>query len=229
MTGIVGKSAQVILLVLAVLDVSLVGQAAQSRPKLTLETASLPRAAVRHPYEFQFHAREGTPPLRWEVVGGDLPDEVQLDEDGFLRGTPRAPGEWHFTVGVTDSSRPPQSLQREFVLKVQAPLMLQWKEYANVTGNRIAGQVEVSNSTTDDFDFTLIVLAVNEIGKAFAIGYQHFPLKGGVEELEIPFGDSVPRGQYVVHIDAVGEVPPKNSIYRARLQTKESLPVTIGP
>ena len=79
------------------------------------------------------------------------------------------------------------------------PLMLQWKDYAAVNGDRIGGRLEVSNSTGDDFDFTVVVLAVNEIGKAFAIGYQHFPLKSGAESLEIPFGETLPQGKYVVH------------------------------
>ena len=98
-----------------------------------------------------------------------------------------------------------------------------------MNGSRIGGRLEVSNSTGDDFDFTVVVLAVNEIGKAFAIGYQHFPLKSGVESMEIPFGETLPQGRYVVHVDAVGEVPPRHAIYRARLQTKEALPVTVGP
>jgi hypothetical protein len=33
----------------------------------------------------------------------------------------------------------------------------------------------------------------------------------------------------MVHVDAVAEVPPKDAIYRTRLQTKEKLQVTVGP
>src|SRR5215469_4615581 len=204
-------------------------QAGTSPSRLVLDTTSLPLASPRHPFKFQFQLHGGTPPVKWEVVSGDLPPGVALDKDGLLSGVPTASGDFHFTLGATDSGTPAQKLERDLVLRVVEPLMLQWKDYARVNGNRIAGRVEVSNSTEDDFDFTIIVLAVNEIGKAFAIGYQHFPLKHGVESLEIPFGDTLPTGQYVVHVDAVGEVPPKDSIYRARLQTKEQLPVTVGP
>jgi hypothetical protein len=226
------RAAGVVLLVGVFLTAAAFGQGAQSSPtasKLVLDATSLPLASPRHPYTFQFQLRGGTPPLKWEVVSGTLPPGIALDKDGLLSGVPTASGEFHFTLRASDSGSPAQTLERDFVLRVVEPLMLQWKDYARVTGNRIAGRVEVSNSTEDDFDFTIIVLAVNEIGKAFAIGYQHFPLKRGVESMEIPFGDTLPAGQYVVHVDAVGEVPPKDSIYRARLQTREQLPVTVGP
>ena len=75
----------------------------------------------------------------------------------------------------------------------------------------------------------IIVLAVAENGRATAIGYQRFPLKGGVESLEIPLGETLARGAYTVHVDAVAEVPEKDAIYHARLQTKEAMQVTVGP
>ena len=108
-------------------------------------------------------------------------------------------------------------------------MLMVWKKYALVAGNRVDGSVVVSNSTEDDFDLTFVVLAVAENGRATAIGYQHFPLKSGVDSLEIPFGETLPKGAYVLHVDAVAEVPAKDQIYRSRLQTKEKLQVTVGP
>ena len=106
---------------------------------------------------------------------------------------------------------------------------MQWKRYAQVTGHRIDGSVIVSNSTDDDFDLTFVVLAVGDYGRATAIGYQHFPLKSGVDSLEIPFGETLPRGNYEVHIDTVAEVPEKDQVYRVRLQTKDRLAIATGP
>jgi hypothetical protein len=76
---------------------------------------------------------------------------------------------------------------------------------------------------------TFIVLAVAENGRATAIGYQHFLLPHGTIEKELPFGDTLPHGGYVVHVDAVGEVEKRNLIYRERLQTSRPLQVTVGP
>ena len=66
-------------------------------------------------------------------------------------------------------------------------------------------------------------------GRATAIGYQHFVLRRGTTAMELPFGETLPHGGYVVHVDAVGEVAPKNLIYRERLQTPGALQVTVGP
>lgn len=205
------------------------GQQASDPAKLALDAASLPTASPRHPYKFQFQSHGGIPPVKYALAAGGLPPGMTLSEDGLLAGAPPAVGEFHFTVSVTDSSRPVQSATRAFVLRVVAPMLMQWKKYAKVSGNRVDGSVVVSNSTEDDFDFTFIVLAVAENGRATAIGYQRFPLKSGVDSLEIPFGETLPKGVYAVHVDAVAEVAAKDAIYRARLQTKEKLQVTVGP
>jgi Putative Ig domain len=196
---------------------------------LAMNVASLPPASPRHPYRFQFLSHGGIPPVRYELAEGAPPHGMTVTADGMLAGTPSAVGEYRFSVSVTDSNRPPQTATRMYILRVVAPLLMEWKRYAKVSGSRIDGSVVVSNGTEDDFDFTFIVLAVNEFGRATAIGYQHIPVKSGTDSLEIPFGETLPRGTYDVHVDGVGEVPAKDTIYRRRLQTKEKLAVTVGP
>ena len=197
--------------------------------KLALNAASLPTGSPRHLYKFQFQAHGGIPPMKYAVTEGSLPTGMRIGEDGLLSGTPQSIGKYRFTVAVTDSSTPPQKATRAFELRIVQPMLMAWKKYAHVTGNRVDGSVVISNSTEDDFDFTLVVLAVADNGRATAIGYQHFALKSGVESLEIPFSENLPKGNYIVHVDAVAEVPAKDQIYRTRLQTKGKLPVTIGP
>jgi hypothetical protein len=200
-----------------------------SPSSLAVEANRLPNAARRHAYRFEFHARNGIPPFKWAIVDGDTPIGLKLSEEGVFSGAPLAEGVFHLTVQVTDSSRPPQTARLAVELRVVPPLLLEWKDYARVAGNRIDGKVQVSNGTEDDFDLTFVVLAVAENGRATAIGYQHFALKGGTTSFELPFGDTLPHGDYVVHVDAVAEVPEKEQIYRARLQTKEKLQVIVGP
>jgi hypothetical protein len=205
------------------------GQQTTDSTRLALDPASLPTAAPRHPYRYQFQAHGGIPPMKYYLAEGNLPTGMKLGEDGLLSGTAPTVGTFRFKVGVTDSGTPTQRAIQSFSLKVVPPMLMEWKRYARVSNNRIDGSVVVSNSTEDDFDLTFVVLAVAENGRATAIGYQHFPLKSGVDSLEIPFGETLPMGSYVVHVDAVGEVPEKDQIYRARLQTKENLAVTVGP
>jgi putative Ig domain-containing protein len=179
--------------------------------------------------EFRFHARGGVPPLHWHVEKGVIPPGLKFEDNGLLHGSPEHAGEFQFTVVVTDSGQPQRSVQKLFVLRVRSAMTLNWKNPAHVNGNRIEGSAVISNTTADDIDLTFIVLAVPQNGRAVAIGYQHFVLRRGTLAQELPFGETLPRGGYVVYMDAVGEVAAKNVIYRTRMQTPTMLQVTVGP
>lgn len=214
-----------LLLIVAVWGVRGVSAAAP----LIIKKTELPEAFYNKPYHFRLQVEGGVYPLRWRLEQGSLPSGIHFDRDGVLQGTPSQPGEFHFTVAVIDSSQPPFERKQAFTLIVRAPLFAQWSRYPQVSGRRIDGSVKVSNNTGSDFDLTFVVLAVNEIGRATAIGYQHFTLKKGTLEMEIPFGDELPHGSYQVNADVVGEVPAANAIYRTHLVTSKNLEVTQGP
>lgn len=204
-----------------------VGQA--TIQSLEVRTTTLPKAYVRRSYEARVEAQGGTPPLKWELTEGSLPGGVVFSHDGVLSGIPSETGEFRLTVTVRDSGTPPYERRQQLSLLVVAPLFAEWGRYPKVVGRKIEGSVLVSNQTDNDFDLTVIVLAVNDIGRATAIGYQHFPLKKNTAGIEIPFGDNLPRGAYQVNVDAVAEVPANDSIYRARLVPKEKFEVRVEP
>ncbi len=201
----------------------------QGESGLVIENASnLPDTFPRGYYEVRFRAHGGQQMLHWRLEKGALPPGIKLEDDGLLHGQAERTGEFQFTVSVTDG-RPQQAVQKGFVLRVLSALTLNWKAPAHVNGNRIEGSAEVSNTTPDDMDLTFVVLAVAANGRATAIGYQHFMLRRSTLSKEVPFGETLPHGGYVVHVDAVGEVPARNLIYRERLQTPGALQVTVGP
>ena len=196
---------------------------------LVIENDSeLPDTYPHGPYELRFRAHGGISVLHWRLQKGSLPPGIKLEDDGLLHGQAERAGEFQFTVSVSDG-RPERAVQKAFVLRVRSALTLNWKAPARVNGNRIEGSVEVSNTTPNDMDLTFIVLAVAENGRATAIGYQHFVLRRGTIAKELPFGETLPHGGYVVHADAVGEVALKKLIYRERMQTPSALQVTVGP
>jgi hypothetical protein len=202
----------------------------QSEPDLLIQNdADLPDAYPRMPYEYRFHARGGVPLLQWRVEKGALPPGMTLQGDGRLKGAPEHRGDFQFTVSVRDGSNPPQAVQKGFTLHVLSAFTLAWKVPAHVNGNRIEGSVAVSNATPEDIDLTFIVMAIAPNGRATAIGYQHFVLARGMVGKELPFGETLPLGEYVVNVDAVGEVAAQNLIYRERLQTPSALQMTPGP
>lgn len=204
-----------------------VAQAQTGSPTFRMRTQIPARMGVGQPYRIHLDAAGGQPPLQWRVTKGKLPPGLVLNTRlGEIVGSPTTAGEFSFTLEVADRSLPPQVAQQDFVVQVIAALTIVWKDGPQVQGSAINGRVAVSNYTGDPFDLTVIIVAVNEIGRATALGYQHFELASGLMDFEIPFGSTLPTGRYVVHADAVAEVPSRKAIYRARQQTPRPLAVT---
>jgi hypothetical protein len=193
-------------------------------PLAIVTEKGLPKAILTAPYEAKVVATGGLPPRTWGVVGGQLPPGLMLDPvAGVISGVPTALGQYRFAVEVSDSDDPPESRTREFTLTVISALVVEWKSAPAVTKDGISGSIRLANQTPSDLELTMIVVAVNEIGKAFVLGYQQFTFAGQSLIPEIPFGSALPRGTYIVHVDVIAEVPVTRAIYRARLQTPEPL------
>jgi hypothetical protein len=199
------------------LTLAVCAQSASSSGALSIPVEGLPTASLWQQYTFRLPAAGGVGLYHWHLNGGALPAGLKLAEDGELSGTPQETGEFEFSLLLTDSDSPAKQLQKKFKLSLEAPLGLEWVRKAKVNGQRIEGSIKVSNRTGRDFDLTMVVLAVNETGRATAIGYQHFPLKMNTRDKEIPFGDTPSWGVYQVNVDVVAEEPVSNRIFRARL------------
>ena len=198
---------------------------AQAQTPLTITTSSLPNVTVGTNTQIGIRVTGGTQPLTWRVSSGKLAPGLKLNTaKGTISGTPTAPGTYNFELTVVDSSVSVMQIQREFRLVVTAALSIDWKQSPAVYGQKLEGSVVVNNFTGQDFTLTVIVMAVNDIGRATALGYQEFTLRSGGGQV-IPFGSSPGPGSYVVHADAVAEVASTNSIYRARKQTSDPLVV----
>jgi hypothetical protein len=203
--------------------------AAQTSPPLAIVEDSLPALDAGIEIHIPLHATGGVPPYHWSAPASDLPEGIVLTSEGFLAGRPTKPGALAVTITVDDSGHPAHSINKPFRVVVNAALLLEWLRLPLIHGNRVDGAVQVSNGSKDDFDLTVIIVAVNAMGRATALGYQHFGLRAGATSIQIPFGETLPPGAYVVHADAVAEIPKKSSILRQRLQTPAPLPVTFGP
>ena len=203
-------------------------QPTPSPDSISITTKALPKPLLWEPYTAQLKASGGVEPYHWRVVGGSLPQTFLVDDQGMISAFVSHPGDLQFTVLLRDNSNPRKQAKQKLVLRTEIPLTADWLRKAQVSGQRIDGSIKVSNHTGRDFDLTFIVLAVNDIGRATAIGYQHFPLKKNTMDMEIPFGEALSPGNYAVNVDVVGEEPISKHIFRARLITgKES--ITQGP
>jgi hypothetical protein len=215
------------------LSVSLWAQTAKPE-QLSIVTKDLPPASLwsayssQNQYGVRLRAEGGVGTYHWRIINGTLPNGLKLEEYGELSGTPQESGQFQFTLDLKDSNTPGAEAQRPIRLLVETPFSAEWDHKSAVNGQRIDGSVKVSNRTGRDFDLTFVVLAVNEIGRATAIGYQHFPLKSNTRDMRLPFGDTLSRGNYTVNVDLVAEEPISRRIFRARLVAGKQI-VAQGP
>jgi len=194
-------------------------EAPRRKPLFQIVTQSLPVPVIRQPYDVTLKAIGGQRPYRWSIQGKPLPQGLELDADtGEISGMPVSNREFSVLVQLTDSSNPPLTITKLLMAGAAAPLTVIFTDPPHVHDSNIAGAVRVSNGSHDAIDTTVIVVAVNEVGKAFALRYERLSLPPGADSPDLTFDVFEPSGQYSVHLDAVGEVASKNAIYRDRRQ-----------
>jgi len=198
-------------------------------PPLAIFDQTLPPIVSGVEFHTLLHATGGAPPYVWSIASGELPEGITLTPEGLLHGHPTKSGTFSVVLKVEDSGHPAHTINKEFKVIIAASLLLEWNQPPKVHDNRIDGSVQVSNGSPDTFDLTVVIVAVAENGRATAIGYEHFPLKPSVTATQIPFGNTLPHGGYVIHADAIAEIPARNAILRQRLQTPQPLQVVEGP
>lgn len=200
--------------------------AADQPAGLVIAAQPVASALVGRSFNLPLVATGGAAPYSWRLVDGQLPAGLKLHaHPAAISGVPATAGEYRFTVAVADSSAPRLQVQRAMTISVITGLTIEWKQYPNVQGATLSGSVVVTNQAGQDLDLTVIVVAVNSMGRATTLGYQHFILAGEQAGPVIPFSSSPGFGTYVVHADAIAHRLGGKQIYRARQQTSQPLPI----
>jgi hypothetical protein len=80
-------------------------------------------ASMNKAYSFQFQANGGTGSQTWALASGStLPAGLSISASGVLAGTPTATGEYDFSVQVSDSATPPQTVAKSVHLTVASSM-----------------------------------------------------------------------------------------------------------
>lgn len=188
---------------------------------LRISPPAAQRVATGKPFQVRLQAEGGTAPYKWHFSATQVPAGLNIDpSSGLVSGALKSAGEFRIPVTVTDSSDPVQQATATLVITVVSSVEVRWVQKPQVANGGISGIVEVENNSGETLQMTVIVLAVNPIGKAFALGYQHFDLANGTKSPQITFGSTLPYDSYTLHVDAVGEDMSNNRIYRSRLETE---------
>jgi putative Ig domain-containing protein len=180
-------------------------------------TSNLPPPEIGVEYKAEIRVVGGKPPYQWTILQQSLPRGLTLDSArGVIFGTSQSDAQFSVLVQVADSSEPPLTITKLIVSNPGPLLAIRWTDRPHISLDHMAGAVRVKNGSKDDVDLVVIVVAVNEYGKAFALRYERLTVPRGAETPDLKFDSSLPLGQYTLHADAVGEVAAKNAIYRDR-------------
>ena len=192
-------------------------QAPPSGRPFQIVTSNLPPPEIGVDYKAEIRVVGGKPPYQWTILQQSLPRGLTFDSTrGVIFGAPQTDAQFSVLVQVSDSSDPPLTITKLMVSNPGPLLAIRWTDRPHISLDHMAGAVRVKNGSKDDVDLVVIVVAVNEYGKAFALRYERLTLAKGVETPDLKFDSSLPLGQYTLHADAVGEVAAKNAIYRDR-------------
>jgi len=195
------------------------GATAQTTPtrQLVIIPPERPRCVEQQACTIELRTTGGLAPFHWLVVDGTLPAGLALDRNtGRIEGTPTQAGQKKVTVMASDVNA--QLARLSITITIVSLLEVEWRSAPQLRDTNLGGSLRVINHSGNEVMLTVIVVAVNEIHKAFALGYQHFTLAAGATSPDIPFGMQMSPGRYGVRADAVGEVAPKNIIYRSDLE-----------
>jgi hypothetical protein len=88
-------------------------------PSLAFATAYLPGGWVGDAYSASVNVSGGTAPYTWSITSGSLPSGLTLNAaEGLISGAPTTTSSSTFTVQVTDSSKPVQTVSQQMAISV---------------------------------------------------------------------------------------------------------------
>src|SRR5262245_12758106 len=110
-------------LILGVIIILVSAHPALAQNALQITSTTIPNGAVGTAYSpFSLRAVGGISPYHWFVSSGVLPQGLVLASDGVLTGNPDTSGTYTVVLGVTDTSVPPQTVVKTFVITIQQGL-----------------------------------------------------------------------------------------------------------
>ncbi|MHA3774172.1 DUF4082 domain-containing protein [Verrucomicrobiota bacterium sgz303538] len=99
--------------------------AVQGAGTLSITTTSLPDGNVNNAYNATLAASGGTLPRTWSLTSGSLPPGLTLaSSTGAISGTPTTAGTFSFTLQVSDSSVPMQTVSKTLSIAVSASALV---------------------------------------------------------------------------------------------------------
>ncbi|MBN2056539.1 hypothetical protein JW905_16560, partial [bacterium] len=123
-------------------------------------------------YEEAFEVINGTPPLRFELLEGELPPGIELDmATGRFSGFPWEQCKRNFTIRVSDSSILTRYFQREYQIKTvggePADLTLFLNQQTFAGGDEMLLSMTLTNNTEEECLESLVYIVIEAGGAYF--------------------------------------------------------------
>jgi Peptidase A4 family/ell wall binding domain 2 (CWB2)/Putative Ig domain len=117
------------------------GSTPPSASSLAVVVSTLPVGTVATPYSTTLSALGGVLPYTWAVTAGSLPTGLSLSASGVITGTPSSPGNFSFTVQVTDATTPTPLTATQTESILVTPVSVPVVSTAGWSGYSISGNV----------------------------------------------------------------------------------------
>jgi hypothetical protein len=117
------------------------GSTPPSASSLAVVVSTLPVGTVATPYSTTLSALGGVLPYTWAVTAGSLPTGLSLSASGAITGTPSSPGNFSFTVQVTDATTPTPLTATQTESILVTPVSVPVVSTAGWSGYSISGNV----------------------------------------------------------------------------------------
>jgi hypothetical protein len=92
-------------------------------PPLSIVTTILPSGPMETPYSVHLSGTGGTLTYNWSLESGSLPAGLGVNPgSGVISGTPSTVGVYNFTIRLTDSGEPVQSVTKSLAITITATL-----------------------------------------------------------------------------------------------------------
>jgi uncharacterized repeat protein (TIGR03803 family) len=119
--------------------------------------ASLNNGTVGTAYNHTATATGGLPPYKWSLTSGKLPTGLTLNaSSGVIVGTPTVPGQYTFSITVTDSEGTPATMAQSYTVStVVPPLTITQGDWAACTVNVLCEGQNVATGGTPPYTWSI--------------------------------------------------------------------------